>query len=151
MTARAQQLESLLPRLLRRMFSEADDQELNDLSLAQLRILRAVLDNPLTAGEVVELLGFSPSGLSQLTQKLVTAGLLVKSKDEHDARIKHLALTPKGRMLMERRRDSRVEQAKLVLTRLSEEEQMDLIRLLDKMSRTAGTESWVNPIERITA
>jgi DNA-binding MarR family transcriptional regulator len=153
MSERAEKLEALLPKLLRRMYSdaEAETEELSDLSLSQLRILRAVLDCPHTAGEVVELLGYSPSGLSQLTQRLVTAGLLVKSKDPHDARIKHLELSPKGRMLMEQRRTSRVEIAEHVLARLDESEQNELIRLLEKVSRVAGIESWTSPIERITA
>lgn len=151
MTERAQKLESLLPRVLRRMFSSSESDELADLSLAQLRILRAVLDCPHTAGEVVELLGYSPSGLSQLTQRLVAAGLLIKSKDTHDARIKHLELTPKGRMLMEGRRESRVREAEQVLSGLNEVEQQELIRLLDKVAHAPGYESWLHPIERITA
>lgn len=133
------------------MFSSSESDELADLSLAQLRILRAVLDCPHTAGEVVELLGYSPSGLSQLTQRLVAAGLLIKSKDTHDARIKHLELTPKGRMLMEGRRESRVREAEQVLSGLEDAEQQELIRILDKVARAPGAESWLHPIERITA
>ena len=151
MRDRAEKLESLLPKLLRRMFSDSESQELSDLSLAQLRILRAVLDCPHTAGEVVELLGYSPSGLSQLTQRLVTAGLLVKSKDPHDARIKHLELSEKGRILMEERRSSRVEQAKSALVNLNEDEQQELIRLLEKMATMPDAETWSSPLERITA
>lgn len=148
---RAKQLEALLPRLMRRMFSGTESDELSELSLAQLRILRAVLDSPHTAGEIVELLGYSPSALSQLTQKLVSAGLLIKSKDPEDARVKHVELTAKGRRLMEDRRIARVGRAEAALRRLEEKEQQELIRLLDKMSRSAGSESWANPLERITA
>jgi len=151
MIERARQLESVLPRLMRRMFANTEADELADLSLAQLRILRAVLDSPHTAGEIVELLGYSPSALSQLTQRLVNAGFLFKSKDSQDARIKHLELTDKGRRLMEARRAARIEQAQRTLATLTDEEQQELLRLLDKMSRGAGTESWTNPIERITA
>lgn len=151
MRERAEIVEALLPRLLRRMFNDIEADELTELSLAQMRIMRAVLDTPHTAGEIVELLGFSPSGLSQLTQRLVVAGLLVKSKDTQDARIKHLELTDKGRRLMETRRESRIKQAEIVLSRLEENEQKELIRLLEKMSKTAGTESWASPIERLTA
>ena len=150
MSDRARQLEAMLPKLLRRMFNGTETDEFAELSLAQVRILRAVLDSPHTAGEIVELLGYSPSALSQVTQRLVAAGLLVKSKDIHDARIKHLELSDKGRQLMESRREARVQQAELVLSRLDEEEQKELIRLLEKMSR-AGTESWTSPIERLTA
>ena len=151
MRERAARVEALLPRLLRRMFNEPDEQELADLTLAQLRILRAVLDSPHTAGEIVELLGYSRSALSQLTQRLVSAGLLIKHKDAHDARIKHLELTEKGRTLMQRRRDLRIDQAEMVLARLDDSEQAELVRILEKMSRTAGTESWTSSIERLTA
>jgi len=148
---RAKQLEALLPRLMRRMFSGTESDELSELSIAQLRILRAVLDSPHTAGEIVELLGYSPSALSQLTQRLVTAGLLTKSKDPQDARVKHLELTNKGRKLMEERRTARIGQVNVALRHLEEDEQKELIRLLDKMSRFSGAESWINPLERITA
>ena len=151
MRERAEKMEAVLPKLMRRMFNAAEDDELADLSLAQMRILRAVLDAPHTAGEIVELLGYSPSALSQLTQRLVNSGFLVKSKDPQDGRIKHLELTEKGRTLMERRRNARIEQAELALSRLDEAEQVELLRLLEKMSRSAGTESWTNPIERLTA
>ncbi len=151
MTDKAKQLEALLPRLLRRMFGEAESDALSELSLAQMRILRALLESPHTAGEMVDQLGLSQSALSQLTQRLVTAGLLRKSKDEHDARIKHLELTPKGRQLMEERREARVKQAQQVLAQLEEPEQAELLRLLQKMSKAANKESWLNSIERLTA
>jgi len=150
MNERAEQLESLLPGLLRRMFSGVDE-TLSELTLPQLRILRTLLDGPRTAGEVSDLLGFSASGLSQLTQRLVSAGLLAKTKDDHDARVKHLALTKRGRTLMEQRRSTRVVQAEMVLARLGENEQEEFIRLLEKMSSAAAKESWTTSLERITA
>jgi DNA-binding MarR family transcriptional regulator len=148
---RAERLEAALPGLLRRMFNEAEDGELSELPLAQLRILRTLLDFPRAASEVGDMLGYSPSGLSQITHRLIKAGLVVKTKDTHDARVKHLALSPKGRSLMESRRTARVEQAGLVLSRLTEDEQVEFLRLLDKMTIASQPESWTTPIERITA
>jgi DNA-binding MarR family transcriptional regulator len=148
---RADKLEALLPPLLRRMFVDAGYEELAELPLAQLRILRAVIDGPHTATEVAEMLGYSLSGLSQLSHRLVEAGLLVKTKDADDARVKHLALSPKGKALMEDRRRARVEQAERVLARLPEDEQVLLISLLEKLSRAADPEAWAVPLERITA
>lgn len=148
---RAEVLEQVLPGLLRRMFSDASEQAIAELTLPQLRILRTLLESPRTASEVADLLGFSASGLSQLAQKLESAGLIVKSKDEHDARIKHLALTKKGMSLMEKRRACRVEQAKSVLERLGDDEQEEFIRLLEKLSNAAAKDTWRTPVERITA
>ena len=148
---RAVKLEALLPQLLRRMFVDAGSEVLLELPLAQLRILRAVLDGPKTATEVAEMLGYSLSGLSQLAQRLVTAGMLEKTRDPDDARVKHLALSPRGKMLMESRRLGRIEQAREVLNRLPEAEQEQLIDLLEKLAKSANQESWAVPLERITA
>lgn len=148
---RASKLEALLPPILRRLFVDSAYEELLDLPLAQLRILRAVLDRSHTATEVADMLGYSLSGLSQLTQRLVAAGLLLKTRDPEDARVKHLALSPKGKILMEERRQARVKQAQRVLARLPDDEQAALIGLLEKLSRAADPEPWTVPLERITA
>lgn len=152
MTAdRGEQLEALLPKLLRRMFADAGDGELSHLSLPQLRILRLLLEGPRNAGEVADLLGISPSALSQLTHRLAQAGLLQKTKDEEDARIKRLSLTPKATVLMEARRTERAQRAQTVLSKLPECDQVKLVQLLEKLTSASSPESWTSPLERITS
>jgi DNA-binding MarR family transcriptional regulator len=148
---RAERLEAVLPSLLRGMFHDTSEEGIAELTLPQLRILRTLLESPRTASEVADLLGFSASGLSQLAQRLESAGLIVKSKDEQDARVKHLALSKKGKTLMERRRAYRVQQAESVLSRLGDEEQEMFLSLLEKLSAEAANKSWKTPLERITA
>ncbi len=51
--------------------------------------------------DLSEKMDISTAAASQLVDKLVQAGLLVRAEDPHDRRAKLVALTPKGRQLIE--------------------------------------------------
>ncbi|MFZ5822341.1 MAG: MarR family winged helix-turn-helix transcriptional regulator [Chloroflexota bacterium] len=51
--------------------------------------------------DLSEKMDISTAAASQLVDKLVQAGLLVRAEDPHDRRARQVALTPKGRQLIE--------------------------------------------------
>jgi len=60
------------------------------------------LSGPMTVGELAAVLRITHVSVSQTRRSLETAGILVSQADPKDARRKPLALTPKGRELVER-------------------------------------------------
>jgi DNA-binding MarR family transcriptional regulator len=79
----------------------------HDLTMAQYSTLMRLYHQELHqerqcgVGDVGSHLGITTAAASQLVDKLVQQGLLVRTEAEHDRRVKHLALTEKGRALME--------------------------------------------------
>jgi DNA-binding MarR family transcriptional regulator len=67
------------------------------LSLPQLRILFRIRQSPGIGGkELAELLGVSPSNITQQVDKLVTRGLVARAEREENRRFLSLTLTPAG-------------------------------------------------------
>lgn len=56
-------------------------------------------------GDVTAALGASPSGMSGLVNRLERGGCLTRSPDPSDARAARLALTPRGRVAVNRARE----------------------------------------------
>ncbi|TQM37935.1 MarR family winged helix-turn-helix transcriptional regulator [Pseudonocardia cypriaca] len=67
-----------------------------------LRILGAVLDGPLTAGQVAAAVHLSPAAATTAIQRLVARGHLTREPDPEDRRRAVVALTPSARELAER-------------------------------------------------
>ena len=87
----------------------------------------------LAAAEQVSL----PSA-SRLVRELERAGLVRRSADPSDARVIVLAVTAKGRELMQRGRARRVEALEAAATRLAPAERAALVRSVSALSALAG-------------
>jgi DNA-binding MarR family transcriptional regulator len=130
--ARAQKLDGLIRRLLRAMSPAADD-PLNDLPLAQLRVVRVLSTGPKAAGDVGQELGLSPSALSQLVQRLCATGLIQKADDAEDRRVKRLSLSKTGARKVQARDHVRLGRAAALLEGLTEKEQEQMLTLIEKL------------------
>jgi DNA-binding MarR family transcriptional regulator len=60
-------------------------------------ILEIGMCGPMTSGQLAEYLHLEKSSVSRMVRKLVASGELKETSDNADARVKPLALTPKGR------------------------------------------------------
>ena len=68
-----------------------------NLSLSQLVVLfRLHHDESCAMADLSGMLGVSGPAASQLTDRMVSFGLLDRSEDEHDRRAKRLRITPEG-------------------------------------------------------
>jgi DNA-binding MarR family transcriptional regulator len=67
-----------------------------------LRLLGAVRQGPLTAGQVAEAVHLSPAAATTAIQRLVVRGYLTREPDPDDRRRAVVALTPSARELAER-------------------------------------------------
>ncbi len=136
--ANAERLEALMPKVMRVLHRHDPDDALAEFSVPQLRMLRILTGAPHTASVVGELLGLSVSAITQMANRLEASGLIARTDDESDRRIKNLSLTLKGRGIMTRRRELRVTQAEIALAKLPEAARKQLIQSLEQLVTQGG-------------
>lgn len=116
--ALAAQLECLLPRLMRRLFTLDPNHPAMDLSLAQLRVCTLLQAGPRAMSAISEELGISVSAITQIADRLERAGLVERVTGQDDRRMKKLQLTPHGAEIMRSRREQRIRGAADALAQL---------------------------------
>jgi len=142
--AAAEELEELLPSILRQVYSGAEEEPFAELPVMQLRVVRSLTRSHKTMSALGAELGMSSSRLAHLVSRLEDAGFVVRTDDEADRRVRVAALTEQGKRLVEKRRESRAVRLAEILKRLTDEELDGLIRslrALDEKSRAASVGS----------
>ena len=109
------------------------------LSGAQLELLRVVRRNPgITVAEAARILGLAPNTVSTLVGRLVTAGVLVRARDDRDRRVARLDLTPSARARLEQWRDRRTQATARALAGLTSAERSRLAAAFPLIARIAA-------------
>ena len=114
----AVQIEHLLPRLLRRLFTIERDHPATELPLAQLRVCTILQAGPRTLSAIGEELRISVSATTQIADRLEKVGMVERVSGQDDRRTKKLQLSPHGRALMQSRRDERIQRAVRALSEM---------------------------------
>jgi len=102
-----------------------------DMSVAQVRALYA-LREPLSMRELADRLYLDPSNLTALVDRLEELGLVERTADAEDRRIKRLVITERGARLADEVIDAVFAQSP-VFDALSVDEQRDLLALLTRV------------------
>ena len=118
----AEQLEMLLPRLMRRLFSLEPDHPASELPIAQLRVCTILQAGPRTLSAIGEELGISVSATTQIADRLEKSALVERISGQDDRRTKKLQLSAHGCAMMKSRREVRTRRAALVLEHLPAEQ-----------------------------
>lgn len=102
-----------------------------DLSLPQVATL-LLLDEEgeLTIKQVTDIVGRSVSATSRLLDQLVERGMVSRREDEHDRRVKRVAITEKGRTLIATLEQRRADVQIAVMEYYSAEEQATITRAI---------------------
>ena len=87
--------------------------------------------------EVSERFEITPAAASQLVDKLVQNGFVVREEDPHDRRAKLLNLTDKGRDLVQQGIEERYRWLDQLSARLTDEERVRISEALDILTRVA--------------
>jgi DNA-binding MarR family transcriptional regulator len=112
--------------------------DLTGLSFSQINILmRLVHHGNTNVSEVGEQLGVTNAAASQAVERLVQLGLIVRTEDPEDRRAKQLALTQKGRTLIEQGVEARSQWVEGVTDALSAEQQNMIISALILLTSAA--------------
>ena len=102
-----------------------------DYSLPQLATL-LLLDEEgeLTIKQVIEILGRSVSATSRLLDQLVQRGLVSRREDQHDRRVKRIAITEQGSKLIATLEQRRADAQIAAMKYFSAEEQAEINRAM---------------------
>ena len=90
----------------------------------------------ITQQQIAESLGIRPQSASEAICNMEAQGLLTRQINEQDRRSCRIYITPAGRVRQGELLNLRIENAKRVLSVLTEDEKNTLLRLLEKV--TAG-------------
>jgi DNA-binding MarR family transcriptional regulator len=146
----AKEIECLLPKMLRRLFTLEPDHPVAELPVAQLRVCVILQGGPRTLSAIGEELGISVSATTQIADRLERAGLVERIAEPEDRRMKNLQLTPHGAALMRSRRETRVRRATQMLEQMSPEMREAALRmvhvLLEAVQATAPEIAYEDPV-----
>jgi DNA-binding MarR family transcriptional regulator len=140
----AAELECLLPKLMRRLFTLQDGSLVSELPLAQLRLCTILQAGPRSMTTLAEELSTSVSAVTQIADRLERAGLVERvlpGPEADDRRMKLLRLTASGSELMHARRERRVQRVNEVLEKLVPAERavvLQAVRALVEASRDSA-------------
>lgn len=144
----AAQLECLLPKLARRLFTLQANSPVADMPVAQLRLCTILQGGPRSMTLLGEELAISVSAVTQIADRLERTGLVERVAEADDRRMKLLRLTESGAELMRGRREMRIERVGEVLARLSPDVRaaaLKAIRALVDAADAVGMDTGVTP------
>lgn len=104
-----------------------------DLTLPQAQVLRILRRSPMPTGQLACELKISAPAISQLTDRLIRKGLIERSAAEGDRRCVIVALSERGRDLVDQFRHRRRDVFTRALAHLNDEEQTQIIESLVKV------------------
>lgn len=111
----------------------------DEVTLPQFRVLVMVASRRgMNLGAVATALGVHPSNATRAVDRLVVAGLLLRSDDPTDRRNLQLELTDRGRALVERVMDDRRSAVVEILERMPASRRRALVPVLRSFAAAAG-------------
>jgi DNA-binding MarR family transcriptional regulator len=138
----AERLESLLPEIMRRLFTLDPEHPVTEMPLAQLRVCAVLRESgPQTLTALGERLGISSSAVTQVADRLEKGNYVERVPEAEDRRVRRLRLTRHGAAVMESRRCYRVAQAERVIQRLSAKERCALLTALLSLLEASAASS----------
>jgi DNA-binding MarR family transcriptional regulator len=135
----AVELEQLMPRMMRRLYSLDPEHPANELPLAQLRVCTILQTGPRTLSAISDELAISVSATTQIADRLERSGLVERVAGVDDRRTKYLQLSPSGMEMMHTRRQIRVERTRAALALLSPEDRQAALALMRRLLEASFT------------
>jgi len=130
----AARLESMMPRIGRRLFTVDVNHPASELPSTQLRVCTFLLGSAVASiSEIADELSVSVSAATQIADRLEKSGFVERTLDASDRRVKLLKLTSDGVAMMEARRAHRIARACKALEVMAREDRTELIESLDKL------------------
>ncbi|MDL2191285.1 MarR family transcriptional regulator [Cobetia sp. LC6] len=110
-----------------------------DLPVTHIRVLKGIgRTSGCTAHKIVQYLGQDKARVTRVLNELMTAGLIVKSKNPQDRRSLLLAPTEAGRSMLKEIEALEAETAQRMAGDLSEEEVAEFVKTASAMIHNAG-------------
>ncbi|GJM23854.1 MAG: MarR family transcriptional regulator [Phycisphaerae bacterium] len=122
----AEDLHRSALRLLRRLRKADETLEISTARLSALSVL--VFVGPQSVGGLARIEQVSQPTMTSLTQGMIRQGLIRAKPDPNDRRVRRLVATAKGKKLLHRGRQKRIEMLSSMLQRFNVEELQMLAR-----------------------
>lgn len=129
----AERLESMFARIARTLFRTSPDDPIADLPVAQVKMLRLLAAGPRTPSDLSSELGHSLSAITQVANRLEALGIVTRTEDPKDRRVRYLALNELGKSRMAARQITRLKTANQILNDLSLEEQNQIMESMERL------------------
>lgn len=133
--ARALEVMNSFAEVISKLLVEQNQKHLAelDLTLLQAQVLRLLRSGPILTGQLASELGISAPASTQLTDRLVRKGLIERRTGDADRRSIQLAITPRGKRLVDQFRQRRSLIFGEAFKSLEEQERAQLVAALEKM------------------
>ncbi len=119
----------------------------NELSMSQVGALFQINGGSTNVSDLGEGLGITIAAASQMLERLVQQGLVVRVEDPQDRRSKQLALTEKGRRIVQASVHARLDWIQALAASLSEREREQVAAALRVMTeRTRELDRQPEPV-----
>jgi MarR family 2-MHQ and catechol resistance regulon transcriptional repressor len=117
----------------------AESIERTELGDSDFRVLEALLHKgPLPVNTLGPMVWLTPGSISVAVDRLVKKGLVSRKNHPRDRRVRQVELTAKGRALITRGFAEHAAAMETVVSVLSENERLTLLRLLKKLGKQAA-------------
>jgi DNA-binding MarR family transcriptional regulator len=130
--AQVQAMISLLPAVMRNLFS-MDDDLATELPLAQLRVCSILQEGPRSMSVLSREMGVTLSAMTQIADRLERSRLVTRVSEGTDRRVRRLQLTSHGERLMHRRDEERRQAALAVLRQLPPSARKEMLHSLETL------------------
>ncbi|WP_150265166.1 MarR family winged helix-turn-helix transcriptional regulator [Paenibacillus tepidiphilus] len=129
-------ISKIREKVNRFIVAELAENGLEGIGTSHGDIIYALLRTPrLTMAEISQRIHKDKSTVTALVDKLVRLGYVVKERDQVDARVVYVALTGKGRELESLFEAVSQDMLNVFYRNVSEQEQQELLRILEKIHR----------------
>ena len=105
-----------------------------EFSLPQMVVLLLLEEREIKIKRLSELLGRSASATGRLVEQLVRRNLVSRREDERDRRTKRVAITERGRSLVDTLEQRRANAQVAVMRYLSDEERAEVARVMELLA-----------------
>jgi DNA-binding MarR family transcriptional regulator len=131
-------LVEILPGIMQRLFTIHGDDPTLHLPIGQLRVCSILSHGPCTMSTLSKRLGITLSAITQIADRLERTGLVERTAEGDDRRVKTLKLTERGIDMMQYRKTARRQRARQALEHLSEKQRAAVMAGLETLLDAAG-------------
>jgi len=131
-------------RLMRRAISTNQQ---STLTLEQFWLLRQLWQHgPMTVGELAAALGITPGSVTIACKRLEKDGRVTRDRQAQDERVVRVALTPEANEILDVWLARRREVFARFLEHMGPDEQLDLIRMIERVLEVARSSSAISEL-----
>jgi DNA-binding MarR family transcriptional regulator len=131
----ARQMMSLILSIARRLL--AVDDQAAELPLRQLRVCMLLHEGARTMSALSRELSVSLSAMTQIADRLERAGIVKRSLEGSDRRVRCLQLTTRGQSMMRERERTRIQRVSAIVETLSEKSRDEILSAMQVLLEAA--------------